>query len=142
MKTHSEASESVGYLLFESKQYADAIHHLNEALVFPETDERKRQLCFYLGWRHLDTGNLEAAEQKLIESLPPNCEDPSWTEVQFHLGRVYFQQGAYLKAKESFERCEFFMRPADTELKQKVSEWLAATRARLPMESRRRQDAN
>jgi len=140
--TYSEASERLGYLLFEAKRYADAIPHLTHALAFPETDARKRQLCSYLGFCHLETGNLDTAERKLVESLPPDREDPSWTEAQFHLGRVFFQRGAYEKAKETFERCEFFMHSADTELKQKISEWLAATDAHLPMNGRERPGAN
>ncbi len=140
--TYSEASERLGYLLFEAKRYADAIPHLNQALAFPETDARKRQLCFYLGVSHLEAGNITAAERELVQSLPPRCEDPLWAEAHFQLGRLYYQQGAYLNAKAAFESCEFSSDEADPELRQKISEWLAAVRARLPAESRERRSPN
>jgi tetratricopeptide (TPR) repeat protein len=134
--TYSEASERLGYLLFEAKRYADAIHPLNEALAFPGTDERKRQLCLYFGFCHFETGNVAAAEQKLVKSLPSSCEDPLWAKAQFHLGRVYFQKGAYTKAKEAFELCEFFGDEANAELKQGLSTWLARIATHLPTKNR------
>lgn len=133
--TYSEASERLGYLLFEAKRYADAIPHLNQALTFPETDARKRQLCRYLGFCHIETGNIEVAEQRLVQSLPPNCEDPLWARVQFELGRVYFRRGAYVEAKAAFEHCEFFSAEGDTQLKDAISTWLARIATHLPTKS-------
>lgn len=105
-------------------------------MAFPETDERKRKLCLYLGSCHFESGDVEAAERRLLESVPPNCEHPLWTQAQFHLGRVYFQKGAYVKAKESFERCEFFGDKTDTELMQGLSTWHARIATHLPANSR------
>lgn len=140
--TYSEASERLSYLLFEAKRYEASIHYLNDALIFPASDRRKRQLCFYLGMCHLETGDPEAAERKLIESLPANFEDPLWAQVQFQLGRVYFQQGCYAKAKQAFESCEFFSDEANTELKQGISTWLARIATYLPTKNSVRQGSN
>lgn len=51
------------------------------------------------------------------------------------LGSCIFQKSAYAKAKEAFERCEFFSND-DPELKQGVSIWLARIAKHLPMKSR------
>jgi len=134
-ETFSKACERLGYLLFESQRYGEAIQPLTDALMYPQTDERKRQLCFYIGISCLETLELADAERSLIESIPPNPEDPLWAKAQFHLGRVYFQKSAYAKAKDAFERCEFFSND-DPELKQGVSIWLARIAKHLPMKSR------
>jgi tetratricopeptide (TPR) repeat protein len=137
--TYSEASEWLGQQLSWLKRYAEAVQPFKKALAFPETDERKRQLSFYLGICYLQIGNLAEAEQKLTESLPPKCDDPQWAEVQFQLGCLYFQQRAYVKAKKAFELCEFFADETNTELKQKLSGWLADIDSYIPKEVRERQ---
>jgi len=126
-------------LFFKLKRYADAVHPLNGALAFPETAMRKRQLSLHLGICHLENGNLPEAEQKLTESLPPKCDDPLWAEAQFQLGRLYFQQRAYVKAKKAFELCEFFTDETNTELKQNISGWLSGIDTYIPKEIRERQ---
>jgi uncharacterized protein HemY len=87
-------------------------------------------MSLYLGIAHLETGNLHDAEKRLVQSLPANCNDPIWTEAQFQLGRLYFQRGAYVKAKDAFEQCELLAKD-DSELKQTASAWLNATAAHL-----------
>jgi tetratricopeptide (TPR) repeat protein len=136
--TYSEASERLGYLLFDAKRYAEAISRLTEALITPDSDERKKKISLYLGIAQLETGNLDDAEKRLVQSLPANCSDPIWTEAQFQLGRLYFQRGAYVKAKEAFERCELLAKAEDTELKQTAAQWLSATAARLKNPARER----
>ncbi len=140
--TRSEVSERLGYLLFDSKRYGEAIHYLKEALLFPGTDGRKRHLSFYLGMYLLEAGNPEGAKRALVESLPSNREDPLWAQVQFQLGRVYFRQGCYADAQEAFERCDFFTDDANIEVKQGVSMWLARIAACLPAKSHERERAN
>jgi tetratricopeptide (TPR) repeat protein len=137
--TYSDACERLGVLLFEVERYADAVRPLTDALALAETDERRRKLCSYLGICHLENGTLDAAEQRLTESLPASAHDPLWARVQYELGRLYFRQGAYIKAKMAFEFCEVFACEANTELKQNVSGWLARIAPHLPSESRKRQ---
>ena len=136
--TYSEASERLGYLLFDAKRYAEAISRLTEALITPDSDERKRKMSLYLGISQLEMRNLDAAEERLLNGMPANCEDPMWTEAQFQLGRLYFYRGAYVKAKEAFERCELIAKAGDTELKQTATQWLSATAARLKNPARER----
>jgi tetratricopeptide (TPR) repeat protein len=130
---YAEASERLGYLLFRSKEYADAVYRFTEALVFPEPEDRKRQIFLHLGICHLEMKNLDAAEEKLMQSLSRNSGDPMWTEAQYQLGRLYFYRGAYSKAAEAFERCDLTV--TDAELKRSISEWLAATAVHLPPET-------
>jgi hypothetical protein len=61
--------------------------------------------------------------------LPGDRQDPLWSKVQYQLGRVYFNQGAYIKAKKAFEICEFFA--DDAEIRKSISGWLTATRTKL-----------
>jgi tetratricopeptide (TPR) repeat protein len=135
-ETYSEAAERVGYLLCNLKRYAEAIEPFEQALLYPESDDRKRQLCLYLGVCHLENGNLKAAEGRLEESLPANCGDSLWTKVQFQLGRLYFQQREYIKARTAFELCELSTDEGDIELRDKISHWLAGITSCLPKEIR------
>ena len=126
---YSEASERLGYLLFDAKQYGEAASRLTDALKTSDKEEIKRKISLYLGIAHLETSNLDEAEKRLVQSLPPNYNDPIWAKAQFHLGRLYFERGAYLTAKEAFEACELLAK--ETKLKQTAAHWLNATAARL-----------
>jgi tetratricopeptide (TPR) repeat protein len=95
------------------------------------TDDRKRNLCFYLGVCHRKNGHLEAAEDKLMQSLPSDRRDPSWARSQYQLGCLFYEQGAFLEAKKAFELCAFFMDATDLEMKRSVPDRLAETRRRL-----------
>ncbi len=128
---YSEAQERVGLLYCQLERYLDAVDPLQEALSLPGTDDLKRDLCFYLGVCHRQNGNLEAAEDKLMQSLPTDTRGPSWTRSQYQLGCVLFERGAYLEAKKAFELSAFFMDGTDLELKRSVPEWLAETRRKL-----------
>jgi tetratricopeptide (TPR) repeat protein len=126
----TEAYEKLGYLLFASERHAEAIQPLKNALTFPQTVERKRQLCLYIGISYLETLDLPAAERSLIESVPSQREDPQWAKAHYQLGRLYFQRAAYTQAKEAFECCEFFAN--DRQMKESVSIWLARIAKHLP----------
>lgn len=130
-ETYFNVCRKLGYLLFEAERYADAIQPLNEAAGLAQTAECKRELCRYLGFCYLEILNLDAAEQKFIESVPSSPDDPWWAKAQFNLGRVYFQRGAYAKAKDAFERSQFFGHE-DPELKHGVTVWLARIATYLP----------
>jgi tetratricopeptide (TPR) repeat protein len=106
-ETFSKACERLGYLLFESQRYGEAIQPLTDALMYPQTDERKRQLCFYIGISCLETLKLADAERSLIESIPPNPEDPLWAKAQFHLGRVYFRKARTQKPRKRSNAASF-----------------------------------
>ena len=136
--TYSEASERLGYLLFDAKRYAEAISRLTEALKTPDSDERRRKISVYLGISQLEMRNLHAAEERLLNGMPADCQHPMWTEAQFQLGRLYFYRGAYVKAKEAFERCELLAKAEDSELKQTAAQWFSATAARLKNRGRQR----
>jgi hypothetical protein len=79
----------------------------------------------------LPLGNWKPAdaEQELTRILPNDYHDPIWARVQYQLGRLYFNQGAYVKAKNAFEVCAFFV--DDVELRNNISRWIAAIRDRL-----------
>jgi tetratricopeptide (TPR) repeat protein len=139
-ETYSDVSERLGNLLFGSKRYEEAAYHLNEALAFPETDERKRQLSRYLGICYLEIANFEVAENRLIESLPPDCADPSWTKGQYQLGCLYFKQREYAKAKKAFELCYFFT--DDAPLKANAAEWITGIAEYLPIGNRENDNIN
>lgn len=131
---YSEASERVGYLLFDQGQYSRASERFNKALIYPDTEERSRKLRFYLGFCELELGHLDSAEQRLTESLPPDCNDPLWAEVQLQLGRLYFQRGAYLNAKKAFDLSKRFAMESNIEMQRNISMWLAAVARYLPQE--------
>jgi tetratricopeptide (TPR) repeat protein len=117
-----------------------AKRHLNQALVFPETDQRKRQIGSYLGICYVEMANFEVAEKSLIESLPPDCADPLWTEMQYQLGRLYFRQQEYAKAKKAFELCYFFT--DDAPLKANAAAWITGIAEYLPIGNRENDNIN
>ena len=129
-KVYFDAQDELGQLLFNLGRHAEAVDPLEGALTIAEGDHRKT-LCYYLGVCHYSTGKWKAAESELIQSLPENRHDPWWVHAQYHLGCSYFQRHAYLDAKQAFELCDCFMDEADTEMKQNVSRWLAATHHEL-----------
>jgi tetratricopeptide (TPR) repeat protein len=90
--TYGAAQDELGRLLFELGRYADAIGPLEGALTLADEDQRK-MLCFYLGVCQYENRHWQAAEQRLIESLPTDHRDPWWRQAQFYLGLCHFATG-------------------------------------------------
>lgn len=87
-----DAQDELGRLLFDLGRYADAVAPLEGALSLAEGDLRKR-LCFYLGACHYKNEHWQAAEEKLIESLPVDHADPWWAQAQYYRGVCHYKTG-------------------------------------------------
>jgi tetratricopeptide (TPR) repeat protein len=130
---YTDARERLGRLYFQLGKYADAVPLLEEALELPGNDEQRRDLSYCLGCCQMRSGDLEAAEKNLVQSLPSDRRHSDWVHAQYQLGMLYYHRGAYLDAEKAFELCTFFMDEAGTgdEIKNSISEWLAGIR-RMP----------
>ena len=108
---------------------------MEEALTFDlDADGRGSVLC-YLGRCYLDLGDLSTARERYEEALkiggaPTQVE----TRARYELGRIYYHNEAYARAREQFELCE---PTADASYlsKQKLWQWLAKTCERLGSKS-------
>jgi len=87
-----DAQDELGRLLFDLGRYADAVSPLEGALSLAEGDLRKK-LCFYLGACHYKNEHWQAAEEKLIESLPVDHADPWWAQAQYYRGVCHYKTG-------------------------------------------------
>ena len=129
-KAYFDAQDELAWLLYGLGRYADAVSAFEEALTSAAGDQHKKLSC-YLGICYYKTGKLKDAEEKLIQSLPDSPADSWWFSAQYELGCTYFGQGAYVKAKKTFELCAFYVNENDVEMKENVSRWLAETRVKL-----------
>ena len=132
----SDAAQRLGYLLFESGQYKDAIQPLIDAADTADTEARKATIKLYLGMCYTEVGNFGAAERALVESLPADANDPQWPNAQYQLGRLYFRWEAYARAKAVLERF-LIVDSVDSELSGAASEMLAEVKRRLQNEASR-----
>ncbi len=132
----SDAAERLGYLLFDSGRYEDAIKPFTGAAETAETEARRATIKLYLGMCYIQVGKFKAAEQTLRESQPANTNDPLWANVQYQLGRLYFRWEDYAQAKTLLER---FLPTdgVDSDLFRPASELLAEVERRLLNEGRR-----
>jgi tetratricopeptide (TPR) repeat protein len=126
----------LGQCYFQHHRWQDAAEKLIQSLPTDRSDPWWTPAQQLLGICHIETGELDAAERELLQTLPADRQSAQWTDVQFHLGRLYFHRGDYLRAKQTFELCEFFVN--ETELSERLAGWLTATRAKL--DDRRRRD--
>ena len=133
---YSDAAERLGYLLFESEQYAAAIEPFINAAETAVTEGRRAEMQLYLGTCYTQVGDFQMAEQALKESLPANTNDPLWPSVQYQRGRLHFRQTAYVQAKSSLELC-LMTTEADSDLARNASDLLAEVERHLPREEKR-----
>jgi tetratricopeptide (TPR) repeat protein len=132
----SDAAQRLGYILFESGQYGDAIKPLVDAAETAETESRRSAIRLYLGMCYTQVGNFEAAEKTLVEILPTDPKDSLWPNVQYQLGRLYFRWEANAQAKTALEQF-LAMDGFDPDLSRSASQLLGEVKRRLLTEERR-----
>jgi len=124
-----DALATLGCCLYELGRYAEAVDPLEGSLSFFEDDDNRRQkLNHFAGRCHLELGNLEIAEDRLVKGLPTDQRDPWWVYGQYALGSLYFRRGTYPKAIKTFELCEARADGIDSEYKPKIAAWLVKLR--------------
>jgi tetratricopeptide (TPR) repeat protein len=119
-----DACERLGYVLFESERYAEAISFLDEALTDTAGHDR-RKLCYFLGVCNGKVGSIEKAKALLTESLSPDPNDPLWVHGQYQLGCLYAREGKIPSAIESFKLCKSMADTVDQEFKDNLLAWLS-----------------
>ncbi len=131
-----------GMLLVELGRSPEARAILEEALTFDlDAEDRGSVLC-YLGRCYLDLGELSIARERYEEALknggaPTHVE----TRARYELGRIYYHNEAYARAKEQFELREPTA-DASYPSKQELWQWLAKTCERLGLKSDAERYAN
>lgn len=124
-----DALATLGFCSYELGQYAEAVGPLEEALSFFEDNDRRKKLSHFAGRCHSERGNLQMAEDRLLEGLPADPRDPWWLHGQYALGCLYFRRGAYHKAREAFEICEARADEMDSDFKTNIAAWLVKLRS-------------
>jgi tetratricopeptide (TPR) repeat protein len=96
--TSAEAEHFVGRILFARHDAAQALQRFERAVNF---DTMRAEYHMYLGWAHLEQGNLSGALDSVNTALE---RDPNLADAYWILGRIQLRTGAVKDALESFQR--------------------------------------
>lgn len=102
---YQQVQSSLGMFLTELARYKEARPLLEGSLSFDQEVGNTTGVLYNLGLCYQNLGENKLAKEKFLEVLLNGAERATVAQSHYHLGTIYFVEGAHAKAVSEFEAC-------------------------------------